>query len=178
MNRARVVWLMLLAAVLVFDGPTVEGAAAKAPIESAVPFDAARVAANLRRVNPSLSLDEQRRIGAAVIRNAKKYDLDPQLITAVVLVESSARPWARSPKGALGLMQVMPYMAHSMDLAGNLTTIEANIEAGCAILADNIRRLGEDDGISAYFWGAEIRGVAYRDRVQKARERVREFSDS
>ena len=56
-----------------------------------------------------------------------------------------------------------------MNMAGNLTTIEMNIEAGCRILADNIRRLGEDDGISAYFWGSDIRGVAYLARVKQAR---------
>jgi hypothetical protein len=39
------------------------------------------------------------------------------------------------------------------------------------ILADNIRRLGESDGISAYFWGSDIRGVAYLNRVRAARDR-------
>ena len=48
-----------------------------------------------------------------------------------------------------------------MEIAGNLTTIEKNIELGCLILADNIRRLGVEDGISAYFWGFDIRGVSY-----------------
>ena len=46
------------------------------------------------------------------------------------------------------------------------------MEAGCLILADNIRRLGESDGISAYFWGSDIRGVAYLNRVQAARDRL------
>ena len=36
-------------------------------------------------------------------------------------------------------------------------------------IGDNIRRLGEDDGISAYFWGSDIRGVAYLARVKQAR---------
>jgi len=72
-------------------------------------------------------------------------------------------------------MQVMPYMVEGMHMAGNLTTIESNIEAGCLILADNIRRLGEDDGISAYFWGSNIRGVAYLDRVRAAHAAVRRF---
>jgi len=52
------------------------------------------------------------------------------------------------------------------------------VEAGCWILADNIRRLGEDDGISAYFWGSEIRGVAYLDRVRAARAALRRFAES
>jgi hypothetical protein len=41
------------------------------------------------------------------------------------------------------------------------------------ILAGNIRRLGEEDGISAYFWGSDIRGVTYLNRVRAARERLK-----
>ena len=104
--------------------------------------------------------------------------LDPQLVTAIILVESGARPWALSAKGAVGLMQVMPHMSEARILAGNLTTIESNVAAGCSILADNIRRLGEDDGISAYFWGSDIRGVAYLDRVRAARATVRRLVES
>ena len=113
-----------------------------------------------------------------VVQSASRYGLDPELVTAVLIVESGARPWARSRKGAVGLMQVMPYMVRDMQLAGNLATIESNVEAGCVILADNIRRLGEDDGISAYFWGSNIRGVAYLDRVRAARAQVRRLSES
>jgi soluble lytic murein transglycosylase-like protein len=176
MHRARVVFLSAVCAVLVLDGVSVAESGAAPGLEDGAGFDANRIATIVHRVNPSLTAEQQRRIGDAVMRNSAKYDLDPQLVTAVVLVESSARPWARSDKGAVGLMQVMPHMVRSMDLAGNLTTIEANIEAGCIILAGNIRRLGEEDGISAYFWGSRIRGVAYLDRVQKARARVRELS--
>jgi hypothetical protein len=99
-------------------------------------------------------------------------------VLAVMLVESNARPWAHSPKGAVGLMQVMPHMMQPLGLAGNLATIESNIEAGCFILSHNIRRLGVEDGISAYFWGSEIRGVAYLEKVLEARARVRSLATS
>jgi soluble lytic murein transglycosylase-like protein len=128
--------------------------------------------------NPDLSNAERRRIGRAVLRSSIDNGLDPQLVTAIILVESGARPWALSPKGAVGLMQVMPHMTEARMLAGNLTTIESNVAAGCSILADNIRRLGEDDGISAYFWGSDIRGVAYLDRVRAARATVRRLVES
>jgi soluble lytic murein transglycosylase-like protein len=91
----------------------------------------------------------------------------------VIIVESSVRPWAYSPKGAIGLMQVMPYMSAPLGLAGNPTTIESNIEAGCWILAHNIQRLGEERGISAYFWGGKIRNLAYLEKVREARETIR-----
>ncbi|MBW2313387.1 MAG: lytic transglycosylase domain-containing protein [Deltaproteobacteria bacterium] len=123
--------------------------------------------------NPSLSSVERQRIGAAVMGCEESYELDPTLVTAMIWVESRARPWARSPKGAMGLMQVMPYMAEPLGLAGNFTTIESNVEAGCRILSGNIERLGEADGVSAYFWGSNIRGIGYLNRVRDARERVR-----
>jgi soluble lytic murein transglycosylase-like protein len=113
-----------------------------------------------------------------VIRYSAKYALDPELVTAVLLVESSARPWARSPKGAVGLMQVMPYMMEPLELAGNAATIESNIEAGCWILSQNIERLGEEEGISSYFWGSDIRNLAYLQKVKAARAEVRRMRTS
>ncbi len=115
---------------------------------------------------------ERTRVVDAVVASGTRHGLDPYLVTAVLLVESDGRPWARSEKGAIGLMQVMPYMIEPLGLAGNFATIESNVEAGCFILADNIRRLGEARGISAYFWGGNVRGVAYLERVLEAKERV------
>ena len=66
----------------------------------------------------------------------------------------------------------MPHMFEPLEIAGNIATIESNIEAGCQILADNIRRLGEEKGILAYFWGSEIRGASYLRRVRAARAAV------
>ena len=184
MSRAHVAWLVVLAALLVFDG----GSAAPPGGEAAVVF-AARgaaqaglgehaVAAELRETNPALSDRQLARIATAVVKYSAKYQLDPALVIAVIKRESTARPWVRSPKGAIGLMQVMPHMMGALDVAGNLTTIESNIEAGCMILADNIRRLGEQRGISSYFWGSEIRGVSYLRQVQEARAAVGRDAES
>ena len=171
-GKARVWLLALVATALVIDGSAPDLADPASQLDVVQALDVPAVALLLSGVNPGLSEPELGRIGAAVIRYSGKYGLDPELVTAVLLVESSARPWARRPKGALGLMQVMPNMARPMGIAGNLSTIETNIEAGCLILAGNIRRLGEEDGISAYFWGSEIRGVSYLTRVQAARAKV------
>jgi hypothetical protein len=134
-----------------------------------------RVSQRMRHLNPRLSSDQVARIWRAVDRYSGKYDLEPELVLAVLEVESGARVAARSPKGALGLMQVMPQMAARLDVAGSHTTIETNIEAGCLILAHNIRRLGEADGISAYFWGSDIRGVGYLNRIRAARAYYRKL---
>jgi soluble lytic murein transglycosylase-like protein len=150
--------------------------AALPPVSADAPpsaVDEASIARVLARENPQLAGPELARIARAVLRYSAKYDLDPDLVTAVIMVESSALPSARSPKGAMGLMQVMPAMLEPLRLVGNFTTVESNIEAGCLILADNIRRMGEADGILAYFWGPNIRGVAYLERVRAVQAEVR-----
>ena len=183
MGRTRVVALIALATLLVSgarDERVEQPVAAASLVTSPAPmdFDAAQLMRFLERANAALSPNQIERIAAAVIRYSAKYGLDPILVTQVLWVESGARPWVRSPLGAVGLMQVMPHMAEKLELAGNLASIDTNIEAGCWILADNIRRLGEEDGISAYFWGSDIRSVVYLDRVRKARAAVRGASES
>jgi soluble lytic murein transglycosylase-like protein len=184
MGRTRVVTLIVLAAMLMSGtraertAPPVSAASPVVATSSPTGFDEAQLVRFLERENTALSPNEIRRIAAAVIRYSARYELDPVLVTQVLWVESRARPWVRSPRGAIGLMQVMPHMAAELDLAGSLAAIETNIEAGCWILADNIRRLGEEDGISAYFWGSNIRGVSYLNRVKEARAAVRGASES
>lgn len=48
---------------------------------------------------------------AAIARYSEEYDLDPYLVAAIIHVESGNREVAVSPKGALGLMQIMPTTA-------------------------------------------------------------------
>lgn len=187
MKRSSFALLSVLGFLLVSGQPVTPSVDAGPPVAALQPavsqaapiaFGAEEIAAVLRDVNPQLSERELRRISAAVLENSAKYDIDPQLVTAVMWEESDARPWARSSKGAIGLMQVMPHMSAQWQLAGNLTTIEKNVEAGCLILADNIRRLGVEDGISAYFWGSRIRDVSYLRRIQEKRAFVRRLSES
>jgi hypothetical protein len=176
--------LVLLGGLLVLDGPFAQFAGDATSSSALNESDRVRSAITAALVvhlsdrNFSLSSEERRRVIEAVLRSSRRHGLDPFLVIAVLLVESDARPWAISEKGAVGLMQVMPYMAEKLPLAGNLTTIESNVDAGCFILADNIRRLGEAKGISSYFWGRRIRGVAYLEKVQETRARVREASHS
>ncbi len=132
----------------------------------------ARLSCELRERNPRLSVATAARIASAVERCEQQHGVPADLVTAVLWVESSARPYAHSPMGALGLMQVMPHMYAELDLPGHPALIETNLEAGCMLLADNIRRWGHDDGISAYFWGTSIRGDRYLNKVRAARAEI------
>jgi soluble lytic murein transglycosylase-like protein len=65
---------------------------------------------------------------------ARKYGLPPALVRAVVAVESGYQANAVSPKGAIGLMQLMP--ATARELGADPTIPEQNVDAGTRYLRD------------------------------------------
>ena len=66
---------------------------------------------------------------------ARRHGLDPTLVLAVVSVESGFRPQAVSPKGAQGLMQLMPRTAQSLGVVDAFDP-EQNLDGG-------VRHLGQ-----------------------------------
>lgn len=66
---------------------------------------------------------------------AKEHELDPALLHAVITVESGYNPKARSPKGAAGLMQLMPDTAKRYAVA-NIWDPRENVSGGARYLRD------------------------------------------
>jgi hypothetical protein len=71
--------------------------------------------------------------GAMIYKEAKKNDLRPELVAAVVQAESRFKPTARSGAGAVGLMQLVPRTGKWMG-ARDLTNPAQNIAAGTKYL--------------------------------------------
>jgi soluble lytic murein transglycosylase-like protein len=65
--------------------------------------------------------------------------LPPDLVMAVIDVESRFDAWAVSPAGAVGLMQVMPFWPRQLGVQNQLVRIEPNIRMGCEILRFYLR---------------------------------------
>ena len=74
---------------------------------------------------------------------ARRHGLDPALVLAVVSVESGFRPAAVSPKGAQGLMQLMPRTAASLGVEDAFDP-EQNLDAGVRHLEALVRQYGGD----------------------------------
>ena len=76
---------------------------------------------------------DRARVERWVRRLAPRYGLEPALVLAVIEAESSFDPKARSHKGALGLMQLLPQTAARFDVADPLNPFE-NLRGGMAYL--------------------------------------------
>jgi hypothetical protein len=106
-------------------------------------------AQGLRVTRPALA-ERGRAYDDLIGEHSRTQGVRPGLVRAVMQVESGFDPFARSPKGAMGLMQLMPATAkqyakkiklpYSPKL---LVNPEANIRMGTAYLADKIREFGD-----------------------------------
>ena len=96
-------------------------------------------------------LSSQVPFGSIILREAKKNGVAPELVAAVIEQESRFIPNARSPRGAIGLMQLLPATGRWMG-AHNLTNPAQNIAAGTRYLKYLSDRFGgnETKMIAAY----------------------------
>jgi soluble lytic murein transglycosylase-like protein len=65
--------------------------------------------------------------------------LPPDLVLALIEVESRFDRWAVSPAGAVGLMQVMPFWPRELGVQNQLVKVAPNIRMGCEILRYYLR---------------------------------------
>ncbi|HEY2000029.1 lytic transglycosylase domain-containing protein [Paraburkholderia sp.] len=102
-------------------------------------------------------------ISGAVQSAAAKYSLPPALLLAIISIESRFKEKAKGPRGATGLMQVVP-AAHKGLLRNikDLTEPTANIEAGSAILHGYVQSAGGDLNLALKSYGGSM---AYAQKV-------------
>jgi soluble lytic murein transglycosylase-like protein len=97
------------------------------------------LASEIRQYN-----DKDRARYAKPIQDAAKATrLEPALIHAVISAESGYNPYARSRKGAAGLMQLMPETARRYGVTNRLDPAQ-NISGGARYLRDLIRMFNND----------------------------------
>lgn len=121
-------------------------------------------------------------VAGAIVNTAfivgQEKNLDPQLILAVIAIESRYNPYAESHVGAQGLMQVMTsvhrdkFESFDEGLIAALTPI-ANIRVGVQILHDCIKRRGSlEGGLACYVGATGPSDGGYGAKVLAERRRI------
>lgn len=113
---------------------------------------------------------------------AHEVKLDPLLILAVMAIESGLNPFAESPMGAKGLMQVMAKVHHDKfeEVGGQAAALNpvANIKVGALILKDYVKRTGSvEGGLKTYVGAADMESDSgYGARVLAEYKRLKQVA--
>jgi soluble lytic murein transglycosylase-like protein len=138
----------------------------------------------MRRINHALRAQffaDEIPYGELIYAKAKKYDVDPALVAAVIEQESRFKPRARSQVGARGLMQLMPRTGRWMG-ARDLYDPEQNVDAGVKYIKYLNKKFNGDlkKTIAAYNGGegnvARYRGVPpFRETRQYVKKVMKNY---
>ena len=120
---------------------------------------------------PVLTIDQ------SISQAGEKHHIDPDFITSVVRAESGFHPRAVSPKGARGLMQLMPKTAADLGVKDSFDSTE-NVEAGTRYLRQLLEQFNYDavKALAAYNAGpnrvTHYRGVPPYDETRNYVSRI------
>jgi len=134
--------------------PDREGGAADPSVDRAIRY--------LTERRSGLSEAEIEQVAATIVREAGVHGIDPNLVMAVIHIESRGNSFALSPVGAMGMMQIMPptgeELAEQLEIpwrgAQTLFDPVVNIRMGIAYLKQLETRYGNiATALAAYNWG-------------------------
>src|SRR5690348_14804792 len=114
-----------------------------------------------QQVEPTLG---SQAVESAIQDAAQRHNVDPNLVRAVIQVESNFNPHAVSNKGALGLMQLMPKTAKSLKVS-NAFDPQQNVDAGVRHLKTLLNNYNGDIELSLAAYNAGETAVQHHKGV-------------
>ncbi len=118
---------------------------------------------------PSRALPAEMPYRESIARYCQEYGMDCKLVAAVVRVESNFNPRAVSPKGAQGLMQLMPSVQRDEGVRDPFDP-EQNLRAGIRYLKKMLEACRGDLGLALAAYNAGLTRVKAAETVPRIRE--------
>ncbi len=109
-----------------------------------------------------------------IVEHANQHALQPDFVRAVIQAESAFNPNARSVKGAMGLMQLMPATAAEYRVTNAFDPAQ-NIRAGVAYLKSLLTRFGNDISLALAAYNAGPKAVEKYGRVVPPYKETRNY---
>jgi soluble lytic murein transglycosylase-like protein len=107
----------------------------------------------VRATTPLVAPERGRLYDELISEHSRLNGVRMDLVRAVIQVESAFNPFARSPKGALGLMQLMPATAQQFGVKNPFNPIE-NVRAGVAYLRQLLDRYENNEQLALAAYNA------------------------
>lgn len=129
---------------------------------------------DLRSAAPRIygNLGNKVRYDGIVDSAARQYQIDANLLHAVISAESGYNPNAISPKGAFGLMQLMPDTARRYGVTNRLDPVQ-NIAGGARYLRDLLQMFNNDTKLAVAAYNAgENAVIRFGNRIPPYRETI------
>jgi soluble lytic murein transglycosylase-like protein len=119
--------------------------------------------------SPSPGRDRKGNFDPIISSASRDYSVDPDLVRAVIQAESNFNPQAVSPKGAMGLMQLMPGTAREMAVADPFDPKE-NIHGGVRYLSELLRLLNNKLPLALAAYNAGPAKVLAKNEIPEIEE--------
>jgi len=146
--------------------PVVKSASFAAPAAPSAQV-ASDSATNISKTPSSTSTS----LDAVVEQTARRHEVDVNLVKAMIHTESNSNPRAVSSKGALGLMQLMPFTARDLGVT-NVFDPAQNVDGGVRYLKSLLTQFGGDLSLSLAAYNAGPGAVTRYGGVPPYRETV------
>ncbi|MGL5981747.1 MAG: transglycosylase SLT domain-containing protein [Cetobacterium sp.] len=104
----------------------------------------------------------------SIIEHSEKHDVEPELVAAIIKVESNFKQSSRSGVGATGLMQLMPKTARFLKV--NPNSVNSNIKGGTKYIAWCLKENKNDISLALASYNAGIGNVRKYNGIPPFRE--------
>lgn len=126
----------------------------------------------ISQLYPSLSQDTVTGYATAITSASRKFDIDYLWVVALIEQESGFQAKAKSSRGAIGLMQILPSTARQFGVSkADLFVSDINIYTGVRYVAYLMELFDHDVKMAttAYFWGrTNVRNSRYNFRFYES----------